>query len=165
MEEYKNIEESILELSQGSIVAKKRNFVFPLLLLLVGACLLLIDHLGIDVAFDALHYILLLIGIGLCCWGLARLAVRGNYYEYQPTRQRLTKQVVHLDPDEVHRYQTLFTEGQFEEIVAEKIDHSTTLMCELWSTKDNQVACAQLIEYKGFRSVALTPARLLVKAG
>lgn len=132
-----NICEALYALPSGRVVARRRTVIKPVSIVLLGIALLLIDHFAVEQRGEALSLSLILAGITLLIYGIARFFVTLTSKEsipYDSTRSSYL------------RYRERYYDRSLLAALCQAIDSGDTKALELMPTTN--VSAILLAQYR-----------------
>lgn len=162
MQSLKYINDAILEVASGSVIRKYTSPLYAIVMLITGLLLMFYGStITLKSGLAPLSYLILLVGFGLVGFGIFRLIFRKEQYLYSPTGSLLQKQVVYLRADGKQQIMNLHENEKLDEIMNYCTNCNSSLMMDIWKTKDNKVCFWQVSEYKNYQITPITQVKYI----
>jgi hypothetical protein len=145
----KNLEYNIQDLDPR-IVAVPSNKTMPIIIAVIGLALFLVGMLGV-IAHSIVNTLLMIVGFAVLIYGGVKAARAFTNpcsgYIYQPTGGKLKKHTVFIQPENLQKVNTIFTDGHFNALKNVKKEMNAKGMLEIMATDDTAMVMAQIFEY------------------
>ncbi|MCB9017232.1 MAG: hypothetical protein H6544_01320 [Prevotellaceae bacterium] len=161
MEKYEVLESDILNIANGQVAKKKRSFLLPAVLMLVGVVSMLVNNQKISaINNDSLTMFLFTVGIFLFFSGFLMLFIRKDRYVYLPTGKEIKRYTLDFDVKELDKIMRLYDNNEFKKMSNLKVAHNSGLQLSLMGTEDGAMFYSQMMKYVPYAFVPATKVEL-----
>lgn len=157
MESYKDIEVSLVEVSNGDVVECKESFAQSLLYATVGVVLLVVSRNSEALAReDAWLLSCYMISVAFLIAGAVKFFFRKTKFLYLPTREKMRRTEVCLNTKEEPKILEALERGDFAAIGNFRAGCDAPYRMVVYGSKKSDVMYVQLLKYQPFEFFAIT---------
>ncbi|MFA6778956.1 MAG: hypothetical protein WCU80_04125 [Paludibacteraceae bacterium] len=161
METYEVLESSILNIANGQVAKKKKSFLLPIVLMLMGVAFMVVNNQRFRViGNDTLTMALFTTGIFVFFTGFLMLFMRKEKYVYLPTGKEIKKYTLDFDVKELDKIMRLYDNNEFKKMSNLKVAHNSGLQLSLMGTEDGTMFYSQMMKYVPYAFVPATKVEL-----
>lgn len=159
MESNNNLLESkILEISNGDVVKKKKNYYMPVFLMILGLCLVMFNVQSQSVEADKINTVLFFVGAIAFVAGAAFMFLQKEQYLHKPSGKILKKDQVYFNVNDLDKLKRLYAEEKFDEMANLKKGIDSGCMITFIGSVDAGVYYSQLLKYEPYTFVPCSDA-------
>ena len=151
METYKNIDDCLMEISEGKVVESHPFPTLPLLFVVVGVSLALLaafyEPLSSSSTWQLVAYFL---SVVLLIVGVIRFFSREKQYIYSPTNEEISRISLFFNGEDANKMQRICEEGCFGDLANSYCDHDSAFRMVVYGTERGDIYYVQMAQYKPF---------------
>lgn len=151
---YNSLETNILEISNGEVVKKRKNYYIPTFLMILGLWLIVFNNKNFSISGNEnLTSILFFVGIIIFIAGVLFLFFQKELYIHKPSGKTMKRTQVYFNVNDIDKLKKLYAEGRFDEMSELKKNMDSGCIITFIGTTDGDIYYSQLLKYEPYTFV------------